>query len=231
MSSKWFTDRGDFLYDPSVCRGASRPFVSRLKEGPLSGVKRMGSFGETREIDPLGSEVEGLLTETEPSVTPQQLLEIVTEALEKNLPGDLKGKARQNVLTFLIENEYRHSLKPHVGRAVHLRLAGRWNEHEAYDNSDRVDTLIERYKAIVGHGDEVADVRDIDQVVGPGGVTRLHVAAMDGEYAECKRLIEVEGANPDVIDNNKMNPYKRARAYGHHLVAEYLYTKMEKTKK
>lgn len=195
-------------------------------------VGHMGRFSEAEKLDPLGSEVESLLAGTEPKVTPQQLLEIVTETLQKNLPSGLVGKARQNVLTFLVQTEYRYGIKSHIHRAVQLRLAGRWEEHDPYDNSDRVDALIEKYKAVAGTDDDGADeVAEIDQPVGPGALTRLHMAAMDGEYDEVVRLVEKENANPNVIDNLKKTPHDRARAFGHHRVAEYLFGKMGKEAK
>lgn len=187
----------------------------------------MSLFRESEDVDPLGSTVEQLLTETEPQVTPQQLLEVVTEHLRKTLPGGLKGKAQQKVLSFLIEVEYRHGLARHVARAVQLRNAGKWNENDPVDNSDRVDDLIKEYKAYAGD-DEVGtpDMPEIDQPVGPGALTRLHIAAMDGELEDVIRLVEKEGANPAVLDNTKMTPCDRAKAFGHSKVAEYLRSKM-----
>jgi hypothetical protein len=187
----------------------------------------MGQFSETERVDPLGSEVEELLAETEPAVTPQQLLEIVTETLEKSLPGDLHGKARQNVLAFLVETEYRHSVKTHVGRAVRMRMAGRWKENDPYDNSDRVDVLIGAFGAMTGSEEPVA----INQPIGPGGLTSLHMAAMDGEMDVVKKLVEKDRADVNVRDNLKKTPYDRARAFGHHAVAEYLLARMDKSEK
>lgn len=201
----------------------------RPKDRPYTslGELRMGQFSETERVDPLGSEVEELLTETEPAVTPQQLLEIVTETLEKSLPGDLHGKARQNVLAFLVETEYRHSIKTHVGRAVRMRVAGRWKENDPYDNSDRVDVLIGEFSSMVGLKEPLA----INQPVGPGGLTSLHMAAMDGEMEEVKRLVEKDGADVNVRDNLKKTPYDRARAFAHHAVAEYLLALMDTSEK
>lgn len=183
----------------------------------------MTAFHESEEVNPLGDRVEQLLTETEPQVTPQQLLEIVTEHLQSILPGTLKGKARQNVLTFLVETEYRHSLRGHISRAVMLRQAGRWNDSDPLDNSNRVDDLIKEYRVYAGDIEAGSDdLPLIDQPVGPGALTKLHLAAMDGEYEEVVRLVEVENASVRVLDNMKKTPYDRARAFGHHQVAEYL---------
>lgn len=186
----------------------------------------MGHFDEVDNVDPLGSEVIALLTGLEPAITPQMLLEIVTEKIKATLPTSLNGRARQNVLSFLIKSEYCHSIKGHIGNAVQMRLAGRWRDADINDNSDRVDGLISRYKAVAG--EEGEDELAINQPVGPGGLTRLHLAAMDGEYGEVQRLVEQEKADPSVTDNLNKTPRDRARAFGHHRVAEYLESIMQK---
>lgn len=188
----------------------------------------MPVFGENEEINPHGREVEEMLLYYEPHATTHQLLEIVTEELLKTLPGGLRGKAKQNVLNFLIQNEYRHNLKDHVIRASRMRANGRWQEKNQLDNSDRVQELYEQYRAYTLENDEIeVIVADIDMVCGPGGLTKLHMAAMDGEYEEVVRLVEVLHASLFVVDNLKKTPCDRARAFGHSAIAEYLKKRMQ----
>lgn len=185
-------------------------------------------FRENEPVDTLGPKIEQILTDTEPNVSPQQLLEIVTESLRKTVPSGLSEKASQRVLAFLVETEYRHNLRPHILSAVHLRAHGRWNEANQDDNSDRVDALVAQYKEVAGIEEDPSSPEslEVNQPVGPGGLTRLHMAAMDGEFEEVIRLIEKEGASPLIQDNMKKTPYDRARAFGNHLIAEYLKQKM-----
>jgi hypothetical protein len=59
--------------------------------------------------------------------------------------------------------------------------------------------------------------------------TRLHDAARRGDLGEVQRLVEVQGANPFVKDNNFCLPARDAREEGHLEVAEDLRRKMEET--
>lgn len=176
-----------------------------------------------KEFDPLSPEVAERLSQTNPLVTPEQLLEVVTQQLEEGLPGSLKGKARQKVLTFLVETEYHHDFKTHLQRAVEKRLAGDWKEELMPDNSTRVREKAEEYCQLSGEEEPEPEViENIDQPVSQGGLTRLHLAAMDGEYEETVRLVEEEGARVDVLDNNKWTPAMRANAMGHVRIQKYL---------
>jgi len=186
----------------------------------------MPVFGDKEEINPHGREVEEILLHFEPCATTHQLLEVVTEQLEKTLPVNLHGKARQRVLSFLVQIEYRHSLNGHVILASSLRADGRWHDHNQMDNSPRIDSLIEKYREYTDVDGENSCVPAIDMAVGPGGLTRLHVAAMDGEFDEVVRLVECLHASLFVVDNLKKTPCDRARAFGHHTIAEYLKVRM-----
>lgn len=184
----------------------------------------MVPFREGEAVNPLGKEVEELLaTETEPMITPPQLLEIVTEGLAKTLPGTLRGAAKQRVLSFLIDPEYRYDIRKHIALAIKARASGRWPDANPTDNSDRIDGLVAEHKNYAGDaGTEDEPLAEIDSPVMTGNLTRLHVAASDNEYDEVVRLVEKCGARLDVVDNSGFVPAKRARFFGHHLIAEYL---------
>lgn len=189
------------------------------------------AFAVQGDFDPLGPAVADRLSATQPLVTPEQLLEVVTQKLEKELPGNLKGKARQRVLVFLAETEYRHDLKTHIQSAQGLRAAGHWDEKDANDNSDRIEAKARQYQMASGEEEiEEEEVQDVDQPVGPGNMTRLHIAAMDGERDEVVRLVEQEGARVDVLDNNKWTPSQRAHAMGHTWIERYLDGKAKEMK-
>ena len=57
--------------------------------------------------------------------------------------------------------------------------------------------------------------------------TRLHDAALRGDLAKARRLVERDGANPFVKDNNYFFPSAEAEAEGHFEVAAYLRQKMD----
>ncbi len=179
-------------------------------------------------FDPLGQEVAEWLSITEPAVTPQQLLEVVMEHLEKQLPGTLHGKARQNVISLLVDNEYRYDFKTHMRQAYKQRKNGRWAEANANDNTERVDQLVQSHRdALDDEAEPDKLVKDIDQPIAAGNMTRLHVASMDGEYNEVIRLVEEESARLDVRDNCGFTPSQRAHAMGHTKIELYLDAKMK----
>lgn len=75
-------------------------------------------------------------------------------------------------------------------------------------------------------GQAVSAIRTINQVndinaKGKWGYTLLHVAAMNGDEAECDRLIGL-GANRKVKDNSKNMPWQKALTAGHAALAEKL---------
>lgn len=63
---------------------------------------------------------------------------------------------------------------------------------------------------------------EVDKKVGPGGQTVLMMAAGRGDYEEVVRLVEVEKARIDVVDNKGMTAAVRAQRLGHARVAQYL---------
>jgi len=200
---------------------------------PVSRNRFLGIRDELKvrpSLDPHGCEVQGMLSGRTPIITTGQLLEIVTEEVKKILPGTLTGKARQNVLVFLIGEEYKSSnIKDHIRRAAVHRSTDRWSESNPCDNYDRIEAFVQKYKKYVGDdGDDGSSVEtpEIDKVIATGQLTALHIAAQDGDMAEVKHLIEWGGANPHVLDNQKKTPCDRARWFGHIEVAEYLKAKM-----
>ena len=66
---------------------------------------------------------------------------------------------------------------------------------------------------------------EVDKVIKAGGLTKLMIAAGCGDLAEVQRLVEVEGANIDLLDNSKMTAADRAQRLGHLEVARYLRTR------
>lgn len=200
---------------------------------PVPGKRFLGVRDELKvrpSLDPHGCEVQGMLSCRTPIITTEQLLEIVTEEVKKILPGTLTGKARQNVLVFLIGEEYKSSnIKDHIRRAAVHRSTDRWKEINPCDNHDRVEVFVQKYKQYVGDdGDDgsVEETPEIDKVVATGHLTALHIAASNGDMEEVRHLIEWGGANPRVLDNQKKTPLDRARWFGHIEVAEYLKVKM-----
>jgi hypothetical protein len=193
----------------------------------MANSRRKKDSRRKKGFNPTSDRVKELLSDTEPQVTPQQLLEIITECCEKQLPEMREGKARQNVLVLLIDVCYKNEIRSHITRAVSQRKAGRWIVVNPNDNSDRVEVLAKSYKERAGTT-IVETVNPIDSPTGSaGGLTLLHEAAMEGDLEEVRKLVEVDGASVYVLDNMGMTPYDRARAYGNHTVAEYLKSKMK----
>lgn len=69
---------------------------------------------------------------------------------------------------------------------------------------------------------EKAIARSIDQKVGPGGMTRLHMAAYEGNLEEVKRLVEIEKANVSIKDNSGMTAWDRANIRDFTEIMSYL---------
>lgn len=65
-------------------------------------------------------------------------------------------------------------------------------------------------------------LRVIDERKFRGGLTELHEAVKRGDFAEVKRLVEVEKARTDIKDNDGRTPYFYAIGYQHQEIADYL---------
>ena len=86
----------------------------------------------------------------------------------------------------------------------------------------RLAAIKKNYATIFKETPEVHLSREVDKVVAVGGLTKLHIAAQRGDFAEVKKLVEVDEAKVNVRDNSKMTPRQRAEAFGHKEVATYL---------
>jgi hypothetical protein len=181
-----------------------------------------------KEFESSPQKSEEILEVPESGILPQHLLEIVTEEMKKQLPVTLNGEdpvkiaARQRVLSFMVDLEYQDqsSLNGHIEKAIKHNLQGRWPEKDAGDNSPRVEELCDKYKDCVDEND-VDFIPDIDREVAPGGLSRIFLAAMDGEMDEVQRLYNA-GARLDLLDNNGCTLQKKARLMGHPSIAEWI---------
>lgn len=177
------------------------------------------------KFNPFGQEVVETLASAAPMVTPQELLEVVTEEVEKYLPSSLKGEnkaktaARQKVLSFMTSLEYKSKgeLHRHIGRALKMKQCGRWKEAETCVSAEKIEEMREArdLDSCRSH------TEDIDMVVDIGGRTALMLEAEVGDLEEVKKLHGL-GARTDLKDNWGNTAERRAWLLGHTEVAEWL---------
>lgn len=176
-------------------------------------------------FNPLGAEVAETLASVAPMVSPYELLEIVTEEVEKHLPSSLNGEkkaqiaARQRVLTFMTSLEYKSKmdLHRHIGKAAKEKLAGRWKEADLGATPERIAKMSEDREPFSSED----YLGDVDQPVAPGGRTALMVEAEAGHLDEVKRLHAL-GARTGLLDNWGYTAEVRARVCGHDEIGDWL---------
>ncbi len=176
-------------------------------------------------FNPLGAEVIETLASVAPMVSPYELLEIVTEEVEKHLPKSLNGEkkaqiaARQRVLSFMTKLEYKSKtdLHRHIGKAAKAKMSGRWTEADLGASPERINKMRENREPFSSE-DYLADV---DSPIAPGGRTALMVEAEAGDFEEVKRLHAL-GARTELLDNWGYTAEVRARVCGHEEIGDWL---------
>ena len=176
-------------------------------------------------FNPLGTEVAQTLSSVAPMVSPYELLEIVTEEVEKYLPSSLNGDkkaqiaARQRVLTFMTSLEYRSKkdLHRHIGKAAKEKLSGRWPNSTPGASAERIAKMSKDHEPFSSED----YLGDVDQPIAPGGRTALMVEAEAGDFDEVKRLHEL-GARTGLLDNWGYTAEVRARVCGHEEIGDWL---------
>ena len=135
------------------------------------------------------------------------------------------SKARNNIIQFLIKNEYHYALDDHLVMIGNRIDSGMIRFSNPNENEATIDELTALHGNRWGKNLEqlnIDDIPEIDQPVSAGGLTRLHIAAQEGLLEDVIRLVEVDGADPTVVCNSKMTAYQRALDLGRKAVADYL---------
>jgi len=129
----------------------------------------------------------------------------------------------QKLIEYEVKLDYTHQLRNLVNDFVKLYKPQR-GKISLEDHKARIDALTTYYEGVFAQDIVVENREDqeIDQPVALGGLTRLHIAAQDGNLEEVKRLIEKEQAKAGVRDNSNYTPKERAILMNRTAVIEYL---------
>lgn len=199
---------------------------------PLLSVTKKETF------DPLSDKTESMIREIHQGIDRFKLRDFAYERsarlVVKRLGIDYSGSflnlesfsaSTRRIIQFQVELEYTCELRNLIADFVSVcKYTGVPSAISPEENKARIDTLISQYDGVFSPEaqPETRDNQEVDMPVETGGLTRLHIAAQNGDLEEVKRLVEVEKAKTGLRDNSNYTPKDRAVLMGHDEVVYYL---------